>query len=183
MPRLFVGSFLDLPEAERISSTTPARGAPRGIQTLLKEKLHITWLFLGVVESASKEQISDNLTEARKRLKEKISDSVTEITYDHIELWPSADKARVAVLCPSMTLPEVSIIAAEIRKSLAGFQQSIDNYPQFKPHLTLYRISQAGNQNAIDILPQYEILLPVRQTISIDSIRLIESDGGYTIIA
>ncbi len=183
MPRLFVGSFLDLPEAERISSIAQTRADSPGLRALPKEKLHITWLFLGMVRGESIPQIADNLTEVRKRLKEKIAGVVTEITYDHLELWPSTNKARVAVLCPSKTLPEVSIVAAQIKESLAGYQESIDNYPQFKPHVTLYRISQTGIQSTIDLLPHFENLSPVKQTISIDSIRLIESDGGYTIIA
>jgi len=185
MPRLFIGSFLDLPEAERISSIARGGAPPDspGLRLLPTEKLHVTWLFLGMVKGESIPQISDKLIEVRTKLKEKIAGIVTEITYDHLELWPSADKARVAVLCPSKTLPEVSTIAAEIRASLAGFQESIDNYPQFKPHLTLYRISQTGNQSAIELLPHFENLSPVKQSINIDNIRLIESDGGYTIIA
>ena len=211
MPRLFVGSFLDSHEAERISSITSARAnlfssaaLPHKekecrIRALPKEKLHMTWLFLGAVKSNDIEGLTRKFVVTLELLKNKLSRCAFEINYDHLSLWPSEDKARVAVLRPSVPPPEVAIIASEIRAALSDFQENEEVYPEFNPHLTVFRISPAADLRATNLLqlpttqpplimPKPEgvaggLILPVKQRISIDGIRLIESENGYTIIA
>lgn len=256
MPRLFIGSFLVGPEAERISSITRARADQFSsgfksrlrldqslnsgsdalphkdkefrIRALPKEKLHMTWLFLGEVGSDQVEEITGIFTVTLEQLKNKLSRTAFEISYDHLSLWPSEDKARVAVLRPSVPPPEVAIIDSEIRAALSDFQENEEAYPQFNPHLTLFRISPAGDLRTIELIqlppmtsttsllsisstpsiasapsiastpsnssipevllgpesmPYEHPILPVKHTISVDDIHLIESENGYTIIA
>ena len=207
MPRLFVGSFLEGPEAERISAITKARASQISsgflpgqqiefkIRALPKEKLHMTWLFLGEVNSSAVEELTRQFASTLTQLKEKLSRSAFELSYDHLSLWPSEDKARVVVLRPSMPPPEVSLIDSEIRVALSTFQENEEVYPQFNPHLTLFRISPAADLRSIDLLATQALapgendskisaaIFPVKQTITIDGIRLIKSENGYTIIA
>ncbi len=207
MPRLFVGSFLEGPEAERISAITKARASQISsgflpgrqiefkIRALPKEKLHMTWLFLGEVNSSALEELTRLFASTLTQLKQKLSRSTFELSYDHLSLWPSEDKARVVVLRPSMPPPEVSLIDSEIRAALSTFQENEEVYPQFDPHLTLFRISPAADLRSIDLLATQTFaqeeskskisaaIFPVKQTITIDSIRLIKSENGYTIIA
>jgi 2'-5' RNA ligase len=207
MPRLFEGSFLEGPEAERISAITKARASQISsgflpgqqrefkIRALPKEKLHMTWLFLGEVHSSAVEELTRQFTSTLTQLKQKLSRSAFEISYEHLSLWPNEEKTRVVVLRPSMPPPVVSLIDSEIRAALSTFQENEEVYPQFNPHLTLFRVSPAADLRAIDLLATQAIaqeeskskisaaIYPVKQTITIDGIRLIKSENGYTIIA
>ena len=208
MPRLFVGSFLEGPEAERISAITKARASQISsgflpgqqiefkIRALPKDKLHLTWLFLGEVNSSDVEELTRQFAATLNQLKQKLSCPAFELSYDHLSPWPSEDKARVVVLRPSAPPAEVSRVEREIRATLSSFQENEEVYPQFNPHLTLFRVNPAADLRSVELLANSHSLapeekrsqisaaiFPVKQTITINDIRLIKSENGYTIIA
>lgn len=208
MPRLFIGSFLEDPEAKRISAIIKARASQISsgflsgqpiefkIRALPEEKLHLTWLFLGEVNNSKVDELTRQFASTLTQLKHKLSCPAFELSYDHLSLWPSEDKARVVVLRPSAPPPEVSLVESEIRATLSSFQENEEVYPQFNPHLTIFRVSPAADLRSVELLANSHSLtpeekhskisteiFPVKQTISIDDIRLIKSENGYTIIA
>jgi len=189
MARLFIGSFLTEAEAERVSTVTSARVHALtsdksddlenfNARALPAEKLHITWLFLGEVDDERVKEVSVKLQQTLKKLGDM---APLEITYDELEIWPEVNRARVAVVTPSLPPPEVQTIAAAIRKELGQFQEQ-DESKEFKPHVTLFRFSPAANLKDVELTTQPEILLPVKQPIRLEDVHLIASAGEYSII-
>ncbi len=150
--------------------------SPFHIKATAQNKLHITWHFIGDTASGV-----DELCAIFASCIDELSKSFEPFSfaYDRLEMWPLPATARVAVLTPLAEVEKALDVAALFRKSLPG-EQTVN----FKPHLTIYRCRQPSlecTQAITTIVSEAKDLLPVKQTIELKNIHLIDSDG-YQII-
>lgn len=193
MPRLFVGTFLSeegVGKIQTLSSNNERLGEKWNarIRWVAKDKLHITWLFLGEVKT---EAIPDLISALTESLPEPGQEALT-LFYDRFELWPSQSKARLGVITPSAVPDQVLITDAIIKKGLRPFirkDQRQHERKNFQPHITVLRLSHdhhrlksSGSANnkprSADVWLQ-ENIFPIKH--EIDEIALIESDLGKQI--
>lgn len=150
--------------------------SPFHIKAIPQNKLHITWHFIGDTASGV-----DDLTAIFVAIRDELSRSFESfsLAYATLEMWPQPATARVAVLTPLAEVEKAIEVAALFRKNLPGKQAE-----NFKPHLTIFRCRQPSLECAqaiTAIASDAKDLLPVKQTIELKNIHLIDSDG-YQIV-
>lgn len=176
-----MGSFLEgeereilarflLQEDEKLKRIKPDYAS--GFRSVKPEKLHITWQFLGELKEAELLKLEESLEALKAPLLEALRCPFS-ITYDYAEAWPARDDARVIVARPHQEGEKLKTAARILREALAGHSRAdraVERNLVFKPHVTLYRIRQAGDEAIETILSDFS---PFEQTIR--SIDLIES--------
>jgi 2'-5' RNA ligase len=146
MPRLFIGTYLDK-EAQVSLGALPLLNdhLPQSWNTRLKwvkeSKLHLTWLFLGDVESEKLSQALKNLVDEWRGGETNLHQ--TELTYDCLEVWYGQGAPRNLVLTPKEAPSHLLDFVKALRNQLVIFasedvrQQAILSW---KPHITLIRL-------------------------------------------
>jgi RNA 2',3'-cyclic 3'-phosphodiesterase len=186
MPRLFVGTFLSDEGVEKLVRLSQANESlseswKTKIRWVDRSKFHITWVFLGEIES---EKIPEIIRELNTAIADPIVQKPLTINYDKFELWPSERKARLAVTTTSEISKDVLNLDATIKQALNKFlieEQSQHELKVFKPHLTILRFPRDYKPNprlktrAADIEFNKDFF-PLKQ--EINEIALIESELG-----
>lgn len=176
-----MGSFLEgeereilarrlLQEDEKLKQIKPEDAS--GFRSVKPEKLHITWQFLGELKAAELLELEESLEALKAALLEALPCPFS-INYDYAEAWPAREDARVIVARPRQEGETLKSAASILREALAGHSRadrSVERNLVFKPHVTLYRLRQAGEEAIETILSDFR---PFEQTIR--SIDLIES--------
>lgn len=193
MPRLFVGTFLSEEGAGKLARLASANANldrlwNTKVRWVGENKLHITWLFLGEINSEIMPDLQSALGDAVQALKAKGSCENLILRYDRIELWPTERKAKLAVITPATVPDQIEVIASSIKASLKKFvpaDQQMHEHKSFKPHLTAFRFSRDFNRakhslgatsiRTADIAIPDDIF-PIEHPIA--EIALIESDMG-----
>ena len=160
MPRLFVGTFLSEEGIERLTKLSQdnadlAQAWRAKIRWTHRDKLHITWVFLGEVDESA---IPNVISDLRKAIGSISPPSrPLSLVYDRIELWPNEREARLAVLTPRATPDAVFKLDDKIKDAVTKYispDQQQHELKTFRPHITLLRFpdgqkrSSAGKSTA-----------------------------------
>jgi 2'-5' RNA ligase len=184
MARLFIGTFLELSDQQRLAKLHELNSELGGLSSMLNirwtksSKLHMTWLFLGEVEKNRIQYIEKMLRHVltAQKLKAKL-----EVVFDTIKIWPGQHNPRYAVLVPETVIPEIQSLQQLIKTELAQDVQAghREIKKRFKPHITLMRLetknSQPLHSKGLKI-NSLENILPI--ILSIKNICLVESKLG-----
>lgn len=187
MPRLFVGTFLSDDGVEKLAGLASANQHlleewNAKVRWVDKSKFHITWVFLGEIETETIPKIVDELKLAFESKPNE--DQPLSLVYDRFEIWPNARNARLAVIAPT-TVPDGALhLDLTIKTALKKFLQSDQSHHElkdFKPHITVLRFPR-DHRHEKQVRPKVEDikmtdhLFPILHEIK--EIALIESTLG-----
>jgi 2'-5' RNA ligase len=168
--RLFVGTFLS--QAERSPLDVELHESlslqwKTKIRKVRIDKLHLTWVFLGDLDSQKEDQTVSALTEAVQGLKP------CSLAYTQFELFPSSRHPSLVALTPESIPERASLIDTKLKRSLRSLCVK-EERSHFRPHITVMRFPRQsrGRFNIPADFPP-EGILPV--THRIDKICLIHS--------
>jgi len=174
--RLFVGTFLAHDQQVNLSKLTNwkeplERNWQAKVRFVKSIKLHLTWLFLGDVDSAK-------IGEVERLLSETVNNhTAMSVSYDQIELWPSAKRRRLLVLAPRVVADQITRLYESVVNKLENFAEKPKAGP-YRPHITLARLKVNHSDKSTRIIPD-DLLLDTPVIQDIDQICLIESQLGH----
>ncbi len=143
----------------------------RKLRWVAGEKLHLTWLFLGLVEEAlipEVKSITDELL---------LNQPLLGLSYSKPALWPHPKQARHFVLVPDSIPDEITDLAGRFSKALHSYAERPETKP-YSPHITVLRIDAGHGALSVPDWLGLDQKLPMRH--EIDQIDLIESHLGGT---
>ncbi len=160
MPRLFIGTYLEK-EAQDSCGALPLLNnhLTRSWHTRLKwvrqDKLHLTWIFLGDVESNQMPQLSQTLqTMINASRGDSLNLPPQALAYDCLEIWYSHGTPRNIVLTPNEASADILDFVQSVRNQLHMFA-SDDVREQavvpWKPHITLIRLPDANKTTQLPL--------------------------------
>ncbi len=172
--RLFLGTFLppvfrqSLEELHlndaRLSETWSCK-----LRWVAGEKLHLTWLFLGLVEDS-------RIPEVKSIVDEVLSDQPSlGLSYSKPALWPHRKQARHFVLIPDLVPEEIAELAGRFSNKLRSYTERPENKP-YSPHITILRLDAGHGSLSVPDWLGLDQKLPMHH--EIDQIDLIESHLG-----
>lgn len=184
--RLFVGTFLD---AQRASLVEEQKLRNKDLQERWQArtrfvpapKLHLTWFFIGNVESDRIDSVKAALQSTIAEWKTQPDNGPFQIQYDSAEVWPSLRSPRVLVLESTKDCPQAGSLNSAITNALIMYaekNEKIERFKRFRPHLTICRFSpdgkSTGKNRSIDDLRFADGFFPLSHEIR--TISLIKSD-------
>jgi len=149
MSRLFLGTLLPEEVKARITLVQEsnreldARWKCR-IRWVQPAKLHLTWLFLGEIDTNRLKALEEAMEGLQPGLV-----SPGQLIYDRLEVWFGRGLPRHLVLAPSQIPPEFEKLLTHVRTRLIDFvaedfrQQAKD---QIRPHVTLMRFQKLNDE-------------------------------------
>lgn len=174
--RIFVGTFLAEREKQVLGAlrescdTKLTADWQCKIRWVRPEKLHMTWFFIGDVNSTDLSEISDICRQASANF------PASELSFSNTAFWPSARGARMMVLTPEMVPDEVVYLQAAIKKQCAKFAEKMDK--RYRPHITLMRFEGVDRKQRLVLPEDVRIHDQLPVPLIIDSISVIESHLG-----
>ena len=194
MSRLFVGTFLDHEDQEKLSILRDQNSHldelwQRKTRWVRASKLHLTWLFLGNVQDELIPKVAQTLDKVLKDRRRVGSEKIA-LSFSKIEVWPAPRKPRMIVLSNNPTPIAVSSLARTIRTGLIPFyteEAEQEENRDFRPHITLVRLDRRNEEQPKtypNIAPKVDAgaihnlkdLLPVE--LEIKNVCLIQSHLG-----
>lgn len=184
MPRLFVGTFLSEEGSDRLTKLSRdnshlAETWRAKIRWTHRNKLHITWVFLGDVNEHAIPHVISGLKDAIDSIS--LEKKPLALSYDRIEVWPNERKARLAVLTPHSTPDDVFKLDDAIKGAVAKFispEQQQHEFKTFRPHITMLRFPD-GQRSFNVQLSDFRLgdsILPIPH--EINEVHLIQSTFG-----
>ena len=171
--RLFIGTFLPVADQQRIGALQRFNDQLASewnyrLRWVRPDKLHLTWLFLGLVDSNLVDEVASKLGAI-------LADQPTlELTYTQPVIWPTPKHPRHFVLGTASVPEDVrslnSRIAAELKQYV---HPHAEEHGTYKPHITLFRLDQGNGPINIPSWFPLGTTLPLKQRI--DQIDIIES--------
>ena len=182
MARIFIGTFLDAVQQNKLSNLLAGNGAlesywPQKIRIVKPSKLHLTWVFLGDQHNEIIPEIQNVLSGILQKKKS------MSLSYDKGEFWPNSKKAHLFVLTPNLVPKEIDEFGLELRDAFGKYLIKRENNA-FHPHITLMRFpEQKKDELVVPDWLRLNQLLPLHHII--DKVELIESktaQDGYVIL-
>ncbi|MBY0357829.1 MAG: RNA 2',3'-cyclic phosphodiesterase [Candidatus Obscuribacterales bacterium] len=169
--RLFVGTML--PQAtkdslEKCQKQFYAQHQADKLRTVQAEKLHLTWIFLGEIESVAEAEIKAVLAETTNIF------APLRINFSKAALFPQADRAHSLALTAENLTAEFQVFAEALRSALTPYCSKTEN-KSFRPHITLFRFNKESGRAEAD-LSVFNDYLPL--VLPIEQIALIQSHLG-----
>ena len=155
MVQVFVGSFFEDKEVDKFVRFAQNFKSETTGRLMRRDKLHLTWLFIGEVEEAQLDFLRSwlKLTMEQAALAAGKNQKV-EIIYDSLDGWPNQQAARVVVARPTKSNDWVQFVAAHLLSALEDLRAEqpqiwcknttqkvadTERYLTYKPHVTLLR--------------------------------------------
>jgi 2'-5' RNA ligase len=199
MPRLFIGTFVNQPEQDKLAKIAAANKDLEKIwhrrpRWVASEKLHVTWLFLGNVDAHLIAKVRSTLTKVihERNLGRADEERTFTMEFSKPEVWPSARRPRVLVVANQPVSKAAYTLGRSIRTGLIPFyseETELEHNLEFKPHVTLMHLDRRHEASpakglATSVPPrvepsalrEIELYLPIQ--LDVTEVCLIESHGG-----
>ena len=166
--RLFVGTFLQEPQCESIEvlksfDENLAEFWGQRLRWVHRDKLHLTWCFIGEVGESSIGSIVSSLDSVFALARNPI-----ELSYCTPEIWPNARRPKQLVLSDRINGIEVQTLARAVNIAALPFLNRAETH-EFVPHITLLRFKESGKRTGRSlVLPDWwpvHDILPMVQPI------------------
>lgn len=168
MIRAFIAVEIDQPNKQKLSELiSRLKSSEADVKWVNESQMHFTLKFLGNIEHAKVDQISDTLKTAASSLK------AFEIHLSDIGAFPNMHKPRVIWVGVDKGAENLKLLAAQIETELErlGFAKE---KREFKAHLTLGRVKSLKNISQLTRLIS-EIAFQSEGEIKIDKLILFQS--------
>lgn len=178
LKRLFIGTFLSPAQKDALAQLSTHKAELEKqfkckIRFVKPHKLHLTWVFLGNVDSTKIKDIEETLQPIAgmsKRL---------HLDYKQVELWPNVRRPRMIVLTPEEVPSDVQLLKSTISSAFNNLGKGEEHAPSkgraYTPHITLARFEDAHSAEIPEWFVQ-KCFLPIKH--EIEKIELIESELG-----
>jgi 2'-5' RNA ligase len=158
--RLFVGTFIELPERKSIELFQESNadlqlknGAT--IKWSPAAKLHITWCFLGDVDSGKVDLLKDGINSALQDLKSSRGEAATpeSLIFTRMAFWPQTKFPHIIVLRPDRTDKYFADLANLITAKTQSFVKVAGEQKEFRAHITLARVRNSRSSDGQEKIP------------------------------
>ncbi len=155
MSRIFVGTFLNNNLVEQIKLLKDSNhhlsdfwGKKFNFTSL--EKLHLTWLFLGIVEKANLVKIHQGLETMIDNNQEEFIKNKAKLilSFDQVEFWPNPQSPKTLVVTTNSLNDAVISLQSKIQRAIFPFiEPKVRDQAlrPFKPHITIARFYSESN--------------------------------------
>lgn len=169
--RLFVGTML--PQAakdslEKCQKQFYAQHQVDRLRVVRAEKLHLTWMFLGDIESVAEAEIRTALAQTTNLF------APVWIDFSKAALFPQKNRALAIALTAESLNKKFQVFADSLRLALAPYCPKLENN-SFRPHITLFRFSEPKEREEIAALT-FADCLPLN--LEIEHVALVQSQLG-----
>ena len=164
--RLFIGSYPDKPviSEDKLTELSNLFGFP--VRFTPKEKLHLTWKFIGEIPDSKLSEVQEITEESVQKISE------INISFDKFELWPNKRNPSLLVLCGSDLTGNATTFHNKLDKNLEKIGVKRENR-KFKPHLTVARFKLKQKPEETISIP--EELIPDSDIAGFSSVSIIKS--------
>lgn len=115
----------------------------KGIRILPIEQIHITWKFIGFIESDKNERIFETINELSDIVKD------CDLIFDTLEIWPNLRNPRLIALVSKNFDAKFKKYFDNLEDSLYKQLKIKKGKSKFKPHITIARLKNNKNREIL----------------------------------